>query len=188
MDVLTTYPYAVLGPLVLAEGPVATVLAGTLVGAGLVLFWPILAVVVLADVLADTGIYVLGRLGNRRQVAPWLSRLGLTEERRVRLTATVGRNLPRVVLGAKAADLAAIPSYLAAGLARVPYRRFLAWVAPASAVRAAVLIGLGVVFGRQAADLLASPGTALGLAAVVALLIGAVQLLVRRLHRPLRRA
>jgi len=40
------HPYALLGPLVLAEGPAATVLAGSLVGAGLAAFWPILLIVV----------------------------------------------------------------------------------------------------------------------------------------------
>lgn len=151
MDV---FPYAVVGPLVLAEGPAATVLAGSMVGAGVALFWPILAIVVAADVAADSALFLLGRLGNRPRVARLLVRLGLTPARRQRLTEAVHHSLPRVVISAKLADLLAVPSYLATGLAGVSYRRFVAWVASASVIRSAALIGLGVLFGRQAVDLL----------------------------------
>ncbi len=174
------HPYALLGPLVLAEGPAATVLAGSLVGAGLAAFWPILLIVVVADVAADSLLYLLGRCGNRPLVARLLRRLGLTEERRRRLTGAVTRNLPRVVIGAKAVDIAAVPTFLAAGLAGIPYRRFVGWVASASAIRAALLLGAGVLFGREAADLLKSPGTAIALTLAVAVCVGGVHLLVRR--------
>lgn len=174
------HPYLLLGPLVLAEGPAATVLAGSLVGAGLAVFWPILLIVVVADVTADSLLYLLGRFGNRPRVARLLARLGLTDERRVRLTTAVRDNLPRVVMGAKAVDLAAVPSFLAAGLAGIPYRRFVGWVAVASTARAALLIGAGVLFGRGAADLLKSPGTAVALTVALAAGVGGVHLLIRR--------
>jgi membrane protein DedA with SNARE-associated domain len=177
---VTDHPYALLGPLVLVEGPAATVLGGSLVGAGLALFWPILAIVIGADVLADSALYLLGRLGNRPRPARLLRRLGLREHRRARLTAALHGNLPRTVASAKLVDIAAVPAFLAAGLARIPYRRFVGWVAATSAVRAVVLLGLGVLFGRQAAGLLHTPGAALGLAVLLGLLAGAVHLIVRR--------
>jgi membrane protein DedA with SNARE-associated domain len=179
-NAVVDHPYTLLGPLVLAEGPAATVLAGSLVGAGLAAFWPILLIVVVADVTADSVLYLLGRFGTRPRIARLLRRLGMTEKRRVRLTGAVQDNLPKVVAGAKAIDLAAIPAYVAAGLARIPYRRFVAWVSAASVIRAGVLIGLGVIFGRQAAELLKSPGTAIALTAGLALIVTSIHLLVRR--------
>src|SRR5918997_533893 len=83
---LADHPYALLGPLVLAEGPAATVLAGSLVGAGLAAFWPILLIVVVADVTADSVLYLLGRFGNGPRMTRLLRRLGLTDRRRLRLT------------------------------------------------------------------------------------------------------
>lgn len=179
-NAVVDHPYTLLGPLVLAEGPAATVLAGSLVGAGLAAFWPILLIVVVADVAADSALYLLGRFSDRPWIARLLRRLGLTEKRRLRLTTAVVDNLPKVVAGAKAIDLAAIPAYLAAGIARVPYRRFVGWVSLASAIRAGVLIGLGVIFGRQAADLLKSPTTAIALTVGLAVVVTSVHLLVRR--------
>jgi membrane protein DedA with SNARE-associated domain len=135
---------------------------------------------VAADVAADSALYLLGRCGTRPRCGRLLRRLGLTDARRLRLTAAVTRNLPRVVIGAKAIDLAAVPAYLAAGLAGVPYRRFLSWVAAASAIRAAVLLGLGVLFGRRAAELLDSPATAIALTVALAVSVALVHLVVRR--------
>ncbi|GES26982.1 hypothetical protein Aple_098810 [Acrocarpospora pleiomorpha] len=177
---MSDHPYALLGPLVLVEGPAATVLAGSLVGTGMATFWPILLIVVAADVAGDSVMYVLGRFGTRPRVARILRRLGLTVQRQDRLTAAVTRSLPRVVAGAKAVDITAVPAFLAAGLARVPYRRFVSWIVPASAVRAAVLLGIGVLFGREAADLLNSPATAIALTLALAVTVGLANLLVRR--------
>ncbi|MFI5839372.1 DedA family protein [Catenuloplanes sp. NPDC051500] len=146
---LFEHPYALLGPLVLVEGPAATVTAGSLVGAGLARFWPVWLIVVLADLAGDSVLYLLGRFSHQRRAAVLLTRMGLTDERRARFTAAVTRSLPRLVLTAKVADFLAIPAYVAAGVARVPYQRFAAWVAAGAAVRGAVLLGLGALIGSR---------------------------------------
>lgn len=138
-----------LGVGVLFEGPVVTVLAGSLAGAGLLDWWAVWLVVVAADVLADTAFFVLGRAGRSPRARPVLIRLGLTESRWEILRDKVEHNLPRVVLGAKLVDVGAIPAFLAAGLAGVPHGRFLTWVVPATAVRATVLVGIGALVGSR---------------------------------------
>ncbi|MEJ8278391.1 DedA family protein [Pseudonocardia spirodelae] len=143
---------------VLAEGPVVTVIAGSLAGAGLLDWWQVWLVACAADVVADTVFYVLGRGGRRPRIAPLLVRLGLTERRWALLRAKVGGRPGRVVLGAKLVDVGAIPAFLAIGLAGVPYRRFVAWVVPLTAARAALLVGIGwVVGGRFTAELVDRP-------------------------------
>lgn len=63
-----------------------------------------------------------------------------------------------MVLGAKLVDVGAIPAFLAIGLAGVSYRRFVAWVVPLTALRSALLVGIGwVVGGRFAAELADRP-------------------------------
>ncbi|WP_100444732.1 DedA family protein [Glycomyces xiaoerkulensis] len=177
---VTDHLYASLGLLVLVEGPAATVFGGSLVGAGFVVFWPIMLIVVVAEVTADSGLYLLGRLGARPRVARLLRRLGLTAVRHERLTAMINDDLPRVVAGAKAVDLAAIPAFLAAGLARVPYRRFVSWTAPASTVRAVLLLAVGAVFGHSVAGLFDFPVVVLALAIALAVTVGLANRLVRR--------
>lgn len=149
---------AVLAVGVLLEGPVVTVIAGSLAGAGLVDWWTVWLVAVAADVLADTVFYALGRGGRHPLIGGVLDRLGLHAERRESLRENVGGRLPQVVLGAKLVDVGAIPAFLATGLAGVPYGRFLAWVVSATAVRAALLVGVGwAVGGHVAAELADRP-------------------------------
>ncbi|MBN9737793.1 MULTISPECIES: VTT domain-containing protein [unclassified Pseudonocardia] len=143
---------------VVLEGPVVTVVAGSLAGAGLLDWWAVWLVAVLADVVSDTVFYLLGRGGARPRLAPLLVRLGLTTRRREALRDRVDENLGQVVIGAKVVDVGAIPAFLAIGLAGVSYHRFLAWAVPAAAVRTAVLVGIGGwVGGRFASELADRP-------------------------------
>lgn len=143
---------------VLVEGPVVTVLAGSLAGAGLLEVWAVWLVALAADLVSDSVFYLLGRGGQRPRVARLLLRLGLTERRREALSTRVRKNLGQVVIGAKLVDLGAIPAFLAIGLTGVRAHRFLAWAAAASAVRTAVLVGIGwYVGGRFASELVDRP-------------------------------
>ncbi|GLY00420.1 MULTISPECIES: VTT domain-containing protein [Actinoplanes] len=174
-----TQAYAMLGPLVLLEGPVATVTAGSLVGAGLLRFWPAWLIVVAAEVLGDSLLWLLGRWGRHPRVRPLLARLGMTDARRDRFTAAVARSLPRMVITAKLVDVVALPAFVAAGLAGVRFGRFAALVTAAAAVRASVLVGLGAAAGAHLTGLLARPGGFLLVTAVVAVPVALVLLTIR---------
>ena len=179
---LSESPLVLLGPAMLVEGPVATLVAGSLVSGGLLGFWWAWSTALAADLVVDSVLYLVGRSARRTGAVERLRRLGLTESRRDVLSHRVSTGLPRVVLGAKLVDIGAVPAFLAIGLASVPYRRFLAWNLPATAVRAAVLIGLGALAGGQLSGavrsqpwLVAACGLGLGLVLL------AIQTAVRRL-------
>lgn len=176
----------VLGAVV--EGPVVTVAAAALAAVGVLPWWGVWLAAASADVLADTLLHTLGRHGGRggpRRVLAWL---GLTDQRRDELTVQVHAHLPRVVIAAKLVDLAAVPAFLAAGLAGVGLPRFLAWVVPATVVRSGVLVGIGFLAGERFSDhlvarpwLLAVGGIAFG----ASLVIGrAVAVRLASAHRP----
>ena len=148
-------PYAVLAPAMLLEGPVATFVGGTLVGAGhaaLVLVW-LLAFG--TDVVLDSALYLLGRAGRRAGRRPWAARLtarlGFSAGRQDALCRKASDHLGGVVAGAKLVDVGAVPAFLAAGYAGVAYRRFLGWTALLTAVRVSVLVGLGALTGEHLA-------------------------------------
>lgn len=66
------------------EGPVVTVTAAALAGAGVLPWWSVWLAAASAHVLADTLLYAPGRHGDRGRPRRLLARLGLTDERRDR--------------------------------------------------------------------------------------------------------
>lgn len=169
-------PLAVLAAAMLLEGPVATVVAGSLVGAGVFGWGPVWLLALAADLVADSVLYLLGRCGTRPRGAALLRRLGLTETQWSGLRDRVSENLPSVVLGAKIVDIGAVPTFLATGLAGVPHRRFMTWIVPATAVRSAALVGLGALAGAPLAnEVIARPELAL----VTGVVLGATLLAIR---------
>lgn len=180
LALLEAHPYLLLFPLVLVEGPVATVAAGLLVATGL-MNWPAaLAVAVAADLAGDSLYYALGRSARRPGAGRLLARLGLTEERLAGMEALFGRNDGKALVGAKIADVAAVPVFVAAGLAKVGYGRFLAWTAAATVPKAGLLMVLGYFAGGQTLALAGrlAPGPLASLALLV--LAPAVYLLVAK--------
>ncbi|MBM6402968.1 VTT domain-containing protein [Phycicoccus sp. CSK15P-2] len=159
--------YLVIATLMLLEGPATTLAAGSMVGAGQLALLPVWLLAVGADVVADSVLFGVGRWGRHPRVRRILARLGLGAERLDRLQHGIGRHLPRVMIGAKLVDVSAVPAFLAAGLAGVPYRRFVVWTALTSAVRAAVLVALGVLAGHQLDALANSPATVASLSAAL---------------------
>lgn len=164
---LLASPYALLAPAMVLEGPLATVLGGSLVTAGRASFWLVWLLAVAADTLTDSVLFFLGRQGAHPRVAPLLRRLGFSDHRRESLQRAAQHQLPRLIGAAKLLDVAAVPTFLAVGLAGVRYRRFLGWIVLCTSVRAFVLVTLGVVAGRQIGALLATPAAALVTALVL---------------------
>ena len=80
--------------------------------------------------------------------------------------ASFGRNAGKALVGAKIADFAAVPVFVAAGLTRVGYGRFLAWTAAATVPKAGLLMLGGYFAGEQALALAGrlDPGSATSLA------------------------
>lgn len=168
------HPYLGLGVAVLLEGPTATILAGTLVASGAVAWWPVLVLAVLADCLADSFWFAVGRAGTpvpgslRARV---LARFGLTGNRWESLQRRSRDRLPWLVGGAKLADVAAVPTFAALGAAGVPYRRFIGWISATTSVKSAALLALGWALAQGLLPAGTTPGRALllGVAVSVAL-------------------
>ncbi len=150
LSLLEAHPYLLLFPLVMLEGPLATLCAGFLVATGFA-SWPVVyAIVVGADLTSDTLYYLLGRSGRRPRPRRLVRRLGLTEGRLARLEKKIRTNAAKALIGAKIVDAAAIPVLVATGLAKVGYGRFLTWNVATTLPRAAVLMAVGFFFGGQA--------------------------------------
>ena len=150
LSLLAAHPYLLIFPLVVLEGPISTIAAGLLVATG-VMSWPVaFAIAVTADLSGDTFYYLLGRSARYPRIARRLVRLGLTQEKLAAMEASFRRNDGRALVGAKVVDVASVPVLVAAGLTKVGYGRFLAWVAAATVPKAGLLMLGGFFVGGQA--------------------------------------
>lgn len=137
----------VLAPLALIEGPVVSVLGGSLVALGALSFGPLLAVLMLADLAGDVLLYGLGRAGGRRVPPGWRNRMGLTPERQARLAADIATHGTRLLVLGKLTHAMGFAILTAAGAARFPLGRFLAINLLATLPKSAALVGLGWLLG-----------------------------------------
>jgi membrane protein DedA with SNARE-associated domain len=127
---LNAFSYPLIALLVAVEGPVATVIAATLAGAGALNPWWVIASAAAGNLAADSLWYALGRTGfihwlfNR---LPWLRKL---EPEITRLEGKMhGIGLQLLLLAKLVLWAAAIPTLLAAGAARLSLRKVLGVVA-----------------------------------------------------------
>lgn len=148
---LLDHPYVWLVLAVLVEGPVATIVAGTLIATGTIDWWPALGLAFAADCLVDSLWFLLGRAGAPTPGtlrARLLGRCGVSPERFAGFRQNSHRRLPLLVGGAKLADVAAVPTFVALGASGVAYRRFLGWVSSLTVLKSALLLALGWALAR----------------------------------------
>lgn len=168
----------------LVPGETAAVLAGAAAAVGRVALAGVLLVVVLAAIAGDTAGYGVGHV-----VGPRLLRLRVLQRRGARIDAArallVRRGGGAIFLARWVAFLRSVTP-AAAGVARMPYRRFLLWNASGGLAWGTAVVLLGYAAGTSYARVektLGRDAAALGLAVVV---VGVVVWRMHARRHPLR--
>ncbi|MFB2532015.1 DedA family protein [Paracoccus sp. p3-h83] len=138
---------AILAPLALIEGPVVSVIAGSLVSLGLMALRPVILCLIVADLLGDLLTYALGRYGRRAIPFGLLRRLGISRQRLARMVRGFRGQGGRLLVIGKLTQVAGLPMLLAAGMVRMPLPRFLVICGATAIPKTLLLVGLGHVFG-----------------------------------------
>jgi membrane protein DedA with SNARE-associated domain len=116
--------YLLLAILVAVEGPIATLLGAAAASAGLMRFWGVFACAAAGNLVADTLWYMLGYTG-RIETALKIGRFaGLKRKHLDHLTNAMQKHGIKILFFAKLTAGFMIPSLVAAGLARLPYKRW----------------------------------------------------------------
>jgi membrane protein DedA with SNARE-associated domain len=150
---LAVYGYVALLPLSVLEGPAVTVFAAFLAAQGVFNATCVYAIVVLGDLIGDLLYYAVGRYA----AGHW-TRRGLTDRRgrwAARLRPRIAVLAPRIrtragamLLFGKLTHSAGFAVLMAAGAARVPMRRFLAYNILGTLPKSLVLVLIGYWFGK----------------------------------------
>ncbi len=135
-------------PLAIVEGPIVTVLAGSMTAAGYLDGWTVLVVVVLGDLIGDTVFYSLGRWGTSLLTRYGRRWVGLTPDRLARLRSRfVSRSRATLAVGKLTHSIGALV-LIAAGAARMNYLEFLLINLVTTIPKSAVLLLLGYYLGQ----------------------------------------
>ena len=139
--------YLLLAILVAVEGPLATLAGAVAASAGYLN--PILVFVSagLGNLAADLLWYLLGYFGKIEWLSNHLGRLGIKEGSLARLQRDIHTHIRKVLFVAKLTFGFAVPTLVAAGLARIPVKRWLGVLSLAECIWTGSLVLMGYYFG-----------------------------------------
>jgi membrane protein DedA with SNARE-associated domain len=148
VGLLHSWGLAVIAPLSIVEGPIVSLVAGYLARLGAFDLLPLLAVLVLGDLVGDVALYLIGRKGRLVVRRRWLRRLRISPRQLARLVHRFRAQDIRLILFGKFTHYLGAAILLAAGVARMPFGRFLAACLIATIPKSAVLVAIGWTFGE----------------------------------------
>jgi membrane protein DedA with SNARE-associated domain len=121
---LGNWNYLLLACLTVLEGPLATLLGAMAASTGILQPEWVFVAAATGNLLADSLWYSLGYMGKTEWLVQHGRRLGLRREHVERLQGAMQAHAPQILLVAKLTLSFAIPALIAAGMARVPWKRW----------------------------------------------------------------
>ena len=121
---LGIWTYFLLALLVAVEGPIATLLGAVAASAGLMKLDLVFISAAAGNLTADSLWYTIGYLGRIEPYLRFGQRLGIRRDLLERLKAGIQKHATRILFIAKLTVSFMIPSLIAAGLVRAPWRRW----------------------------------------------------------------
>jgi len=130
------------------EGPIATLAGGAFASSGVMRPLPVYLSIVLANLTADMGWYSLGRCGKVGWFSKIASKFGIDPCKVNRLSEGIQVNAPKLLFMSKFTTGFPIPTLIATGLKKVPFRRWIAPLVSGELIKSAILISVGYFFSR----------------------------------------
>jgi len=118
------WTYVLLCLLVAVEGPIATLLGAAAASAGLMRPIPVFIASASGNLIADSLWYGLGYLGNMQWVMRFGKRMKIDQRHLERLENNLRHHAVKVIFLAKLTVSFAIPTLIAAGLVKAPWRKW----------------------------------------------------------------
>ena len=141
------WAYFLLALMVAVEGPIFTLTGAAAASAGLMSPVWVFASASIGNLTADTLWYSLGYLGRMDLIIRFGGRLGIKESFITRLQKDVNAHIHKILFIAKLTMGLVIPTLIAAGLARVPFKRWFGVLFTAECIWTGSLVLIGYYFG-----------------------------------------
>jgi membrane protein DedA with SNARE-associated domain len=144
---LGNWAYILLAFLVAIEGPIVTLTGAAAASAGLLNPAWVFVAASIGNLTADTLWYSLGYLGKMDLVIRYGPRFGVKESFIARIQKDIQAHIHKVLFVAKLTMGLVIPTLIAAGLARVPFKRWFGVLFTAECIWTGSLVLIGYYFG-----------------------------------------
>jgi len=141
------WAYILLAILVAVEGPVTTLAGAVAASTGYLNPIIVFAAAAIGNLLADTLWYSLGYLGKIEWLLRYGGKLGIKETTLARLQTDVHDHIRKILFIAKLTLGFVVPTLIAAGLARVPMKRWFGVLFAAECLWTGTLVLIGYYFG-----------------------------------------
>lgn len=144
---LSQYGYWVMLPLMIVEGPVATILASMLSSLGAFNVFLVLFFSILGDIFGDVVLYWLGYFFGMRFVRRAGKYLGITESLVLKMEKYFQKHGGKTIFAVKSTTGLCWAAFVAAGVARMDFRRFLWYSFYGGVVWSSFLVIMGYFYG-----------------------------------------
>ncbi len=144
---LAVYKYFVLFPIVVIEGPIITIISGFLASVGKMNFFLAYAVIAIGDVAGDSIYYAMGYWGRKKFIERWGHYIGITFARVEKLEKHFTQHGGKTLMLGKISHGIGGVFLAAAGVARMPFRKFLWYNFIATLPKSLALMLVGYYFG-----------------------------------------
>lgn len=179
IPVFWVYPLISLSTMI--EGPLATLAAGFLAATSWINPVGVFIAASLGNLIGDTFWYIVGYLGKVEWIFRHPRLIPLNRDHLEQLLEDIHSHAPKLLFMSKITLGLAIPTLLAAGLARVPLRRWY-WVQVlAEVIWTGALTALGFLYGQYLFEL--QRGVQIIMFAVTVLLLASLMVYVRNLTK-----
>lgn len=150
LGALMAYRYVIAYPLGIVEGPVVMMISGFLVHTGFFSFWPIYLILVAGDLTGDVLWYLVGRHGGRPFIEKYGHFVSVTEANVEKMEAFFHQHQTKILFISKLTTGFgfAIATLMAAGAARVPFKKYITINFFGEFVWAGFLFAIGYFFGN----------------------------------------
>lgn len=175
------WSYVLLAVLVAVEGPIFTLVGASAASTGLMRPWLVFAAAAAGNLTADLLWYTLGYIGRIEWILRYGRWLGVRRQHLDRLQAEMRQHAPKILILAKLSAGFVIPTLIAAGLAKVNWRRWL----PALSLAETIWTGSLVLIGFYATQAIQQVERGIEFVVVIASIIFLLVMLfgIRRILR-----
>jgi membrane protein DedA with SNARE-associated domain len=185
LELLMLHKYSILFPVLVIEGPVATILASFLAspaGGNILNIVAVFFIVLFADIFGDTMYYVIGRYGAGFFTDRYPRQFSFSPERLARIEKYYRIYGAKTIAIGKVSHGLGWPIMVGAGSAKMNYQKFVTINAIVSIVKSFVLVAAGYYYGDQYESLVAYFGRGTVLV-TTAITVVAVYLIFRNITK-----